>query len=78
MTPNNFCGVQHTYLKGRLVETDMCEVVGLFEEFLHYKGYTMKAFLHVEGAFNNVNRASILNTFDGEGASMHNQMDRCL
>ena len=50
---------QHAYLKGRSVETALHEVVGTIERSLHFKEYTMAAFVDIEGAFNNVESTAI-------------------
>lgn len=59
LTPGNFSEAQHAYRKGRSVETALHEVVGSIEQALNHKEYALAAFLDVEGAFNNVNLASI-------------------
>ncbi|XP_036345098.1 uncharacterized protein LOC118754331 [Rhagoletis pomonella] len=50
------CEAQHAY---RTLETALHEVVGSIEHALNHKEYALAAFLDVEGAFNNVNLASI-------------------
>jgi ribonuclease HI len=52
---------QHAYLKGRSVETALHEVVGIVEKSLHFKEFTLAAFVDIEGAFNNVDGAAITN-----------------
>ena len=45
---------QHVYISGRSTETALHCVVQEIEKSLHYKEYTLAAFLDIEGAFNNV------------------------
>lgn len=63
----NLCTAQHAYLKGKSVETALHDVVSLIEKNLHYEQYTLSAFLDIEGAFNNVENASIKNALEDIG-----------
>ena len=53
---------QHTYLKGKSVESALHDVVSYIERGLLHREYTMAAFLDIEGAFNNIRIEAIKET----------------
>lgn len=59
---------QHAYLKGKSVETALHDVVSIIERNLYYREFTLASFLDIEGAFNNVETASIRNALEKAGA----------
>lgn len=58
---------QHAYLKGRSTDTALHEVVRTIERSLEHKQYTLAAFLDIEGAFNNVSTAAIVESLEDLG-----------
>ena len=53
------CKNQHAYLAGRSTNTALHRTVSAIEKSLHYKQYTLAAFLDIEGAFNKVSTEAI-------------------
>lgn len=58
---------QHAYIKGKSTESALHEVVGLIEKSLRFKQYTLAAFLDIEGAFNNIEVDTIIQSLMGVG-----------
>lgn len=54
MNTENFRKAQHSYQKGKSVETALHEVVKATEKSLKNKEFTMAASMDIEGAFNKV------------------------
>ena len=60
LNAEDLSNTQHAYMKGKSTETALHTLVGHIERSLHYKEYTLVAFLDIEGAFNNVKPESVL------------------
>ena len=58
---------QHAYVEGRSTDTALHEVVSTVERSIHYKQYTMAAFLDIEGALNNIRLNPIIEALDRPG-----------
>ena len=56
---------QHTYIKGKSVESALHDVTGFVEADLARCAYTLPAFLVIEAAFNNVTTSSIESSLSG-------------
>lgn len=54
-----FRSSQHTFLKGRSVETVLYENIDIIEISFLFKKYTLATFIGIEGAFKNVESTAI-------------------
>lgn len=64
---DNLPTAQHAYIIGRSTETCLYEVINVIEKSLHFKQYTMSAFLVIEGAFNNKVSSTVIESLQHGG-----------
>lgn len=70
LSRNNISSSQHAYCKGKSTDTALHSIVGHIEDSILDKGFTLAAFVDIEGAFNNVTANSVIEAMGRKGIDM--------